>query len=127
MVRRCYQPNCKDYRYYGGKGIGICAEWLKNPLSFYHWFILQPGHGPDATIDRVDPDIGYQPDNCRLVTSRHNARWKSTTIPITANGRSLSGRQWAKELGLGTNYINNYRRQHGKKQTAAFITNRIST
>ena len=104
---RCYNINCKSYRWYGGKGIKVCDEWINNPLSFEEW-ALSNGYQDGLTIDRIDENKDYCPDNCRWVSIEENSKWKSTTNKIEAGGIVDSGRGWSKRLGYDANYINKY-------------------
>jgi hypothetical protein len=75
MKQRCLNPNHDAYRYYGGRGIRICEEWLASFQSFLKWAIGQ-GYQPGLQIDRIDNDVGYSPQNCRFVTAAENAQNK---------------------------------------------------
>jgi hypothetical protein len=72
MVNRCTRPNASDYRYYGARGIVVCARWMD-----FHLFLEDMGERPSwATggIDRVDIDGNYEPDNCRWATRSDQVR-----------------------------------------------------
>ena len=120
MIDRCYKKTTHCYRWYGAKGIKIYKEWLNNPLSFEKW-ALENGYADNLTIDRIDENKDYHPDNCRWITLENNVRYKSTTDLITIDSKTLTGRQWAKELKLGCNVINTYVRAYGKENTIEFI------
>ena len=121
MKRRCYSVECRDYRWYGAKGIKICYEWLNNPQSFDSW-ALTNGYDNTLTIDRIDEDKDYCPENCRWISLENNAKYKSTTSLIEVNGQAHTGKDWSKILGLGANRINTYIREHGIENTIEFIS-----
>lgn len=76
MKTRCYNPNSRDYQYYGGRGIAICAEWLSDFATFQNW-AMSHGYRDDLSIDRINVNGNYCPDNCRWATAteqRHNRR-----------------------------------------------------
>lgn len=123
MIQRCYNQNEKSYAQYGAKGIKVCDEWLDNPKSFEDWSIKN-GYKDDLTIDRIDSSKDYSPNNCRWVTFSDNARYKSTTRLTTVDGLILTGREWADELNIGTNTINNMFKEHPYEQVVEFIRRR---
>lgn len=81
MKKRCYNPKYKQYKDYGGRGIKVCDEWLHDYANFKQ-FALENGYNPQAgfgecTIDRINVDGDYSPDNCRFVdikTQNNNKR-----------------------------------------------------
>ena len=69
MKSRCGNPNATSYRIYGGRGIAVCDEWKNDFMSFYNWAINN-GYSDDLSIDRIDNDKGYCPENCRWATAK---------------------------------------------------------
>lgn len=120
ITQRCYYSSNKTYRWYGAKGIGVCDEWLNNPKSFEDWAVSH-GYKDGLTIDRIDSNKDYCPDNCRWVTPSDNSKYKSTTSYINVDGEIHTGRDWAAILALSTNIINKYIRTYGLDNTIEFI------
>lgn len=120
MKSRCYNSKSKDYRWYGEKGIKICDEWMNNPKLFEEWAINN-GYADNLTIDRINENKNYCPENCQWITIKRNAKYKSTTSLINIDGEIHTGREWADILHLGTNIINTYIRKYGEENTKDFI------
>ena len=73
MKQRCLNLKCRAYKYYGGKGIEVCDEWKNSYLTFKAW-ALANGYQQNLTIDRINSDGNYCPENCRWLTLSENAR-----------------------------------------------------
>ena len=78
MKQRCYNPNSQEFHLYGGKGIIVCEEWINDLAVFVNW-ALTHGYKPGLTIDRIDSNGDYCPENCQWLTRADNAR-KSVVI-----------------------------------------------
>lgn len=101
MRGRCYSNKNKDYRYYGERKIKICDEWLNDFYSFYAWSIKN-GYKQGLSIDRIDNDGDYSPNNCRWVTTKEQANNKRRKLYVTFEGQTLSVAEWSKKLGIPT-------------------------
>lgn len=94
-------PGNKDYRYYGGRGIEICDRWN----DFWN-FVADMGYKPDGyTLDRIEGDKGYSPENCRWATRKEQTINRSQTIRISYNGTEQTILEWSEELGLSEKTI----------------------
>lgn len=103
MIQRCTNPNSTYFPRYGGRGITVCHEW-RTRNNFKEW-ALSHGYHNDLTIDRIDNDKGYSPDNCRWVTPSQNCCNRSTTHFVTAFGKRQSLMEWSRELNISYNTL----------------------
>lgn len=84
MIERCRNKNRADYRRYGGRGITVCERWMD-----FNNFIEDMGQRPDgATLDRIDNDWGYAPENCRWASRKVQSL--NSTSSVVVDGKSLS-------------------------------------
>lgn len=113
MIQRCENPNDKLYHRYGGRGICVCNEWYDFE-NFLDWS-LNSGYQPDLTIDRIDNDDGYYPENCRWANRITQGNNTSTNRRITYGGETHTIAEWSRLFGV--NYDRLYRRiQKGDMQ-----------
>lgn len=104
MKQRCYNITDRDYKYYGSRGINMDI-WRDNFHLFYHWSLAN-GYSSELSIDRIDNNKSYGPDNCRWVTALEQNNNQSSNHRILFDGKNLTITQWAKELhiSIGTIY-----------------------
>lgn len=79
MIQRCYNEKSKSFKYYGGKGIIVCEEWLNSFQTFYDWAMAN-GYEEHLTIDREDNDGNYEPSNCRWITLAEQQKNRSNNV-----------------------------------------------
>lgn len=99
IKERCYKPYNHSYPNYGGRGITICDEWFNDFKSFYDWS-MSHGYKDNLTIDRIDVNGNYSPDNCRWVDMKTQNNNKRSNIYLTYNGKTQTIKQWAEELNI---------------------------
>ena len=105
MKDRCTNPNCPEYHAYGGRGISVCEEW-NDAATFILWAIGN-GYRDHLSIDRIDNDKGYSPENCRWATRGVQANNKSNNRLITIDGVTRTAAQWEDLMGLRRNIVHN--------------------
>ena len=118
MKTRCNNPHSKDFSNYGGRGIKICNEWDNDFITFRNW-ALANGYSDKLTIDRVDNNKGYNPDNCRWVGKDVQGINKRNCINITYKGKTQTISQWSRKTGINRSTIK-YRYSHGYSVTEIF-------
>lgn len=99
MISRCTNINSTGYNNYGGRGISVCHQWLNSYMDFKQW-ALANGYVDNLSIDRIDTNGDYEPNNCRWSTKAEQNNNKRNHILITLNGRTQNAKQWADELGV---------------------------
>lgn len=105
MRKRCNNPHDPAYENYGGRGICICKEW-DDFATFRDW-AESNGYADDLTIDRMDVNGNYEPDNCRWATYGEQANNTRSNRRITFDGKTLTIAEWSTELGIPASTISN--------------------
>ncbi|WP_333604079.1 hypothetical protein [Lactobacillus acetotolerans] len=98
MRKRCRSVNDKDYANYGKRGIRVCDDW-KEFKNFKDWSIKN-GYRGGLSIDRIDVDSGYNPNNCRWVDDTIQANNRTNNHKITVDEETLTLSEWSKKTGI---------------------------
>ena len=98
MLDRCENPNVENYPLYGGRGIRVCAEW--HDIQEFEKWAEQTGYEPGLTLDRIDVNGDYCPNNCRWATRKEQANNRRNTLYITFLGETHTLSEWAEMLGV---------------------------
>lgn len=122
---RCYNPNCREYPNYGGRGIKMCDEWL-DPKNFVEWAYAN-GYDKDApkgqcTIDRINVDGNYEPSNCRFITNQEQQNNRRDCHFIEYQGEVHTIADWARKFNVPYPTLRNALMLDGKT-IEQFITN----
>lgn len=106
MLRRCYDPECREYRYYGARGITVCDEWRESLESFYRW-ARSSGYERGLTLDREDTDGNYCSENCRWVSMLVQSRNRRCVEKFEGKCQT----EWAEVLGISVSTFYNMKRK----------------
>ena len=113
MKARCSYSSQPGYKSYGARGIKVCEEWEKSFLAFAEW-ALSHGYNDVLTLERIDIDKGYAPDNCTWITLGEQSNNRRTNVRITYCGETLNLSQWCKLFGK------DYRRVHNRMKKSGW-------
>lgn len=113
MRDRCYRTNNQNYARYGGRGIAVCDEWRRSFVGFQRW-ALENDYRSDNSIDRIDGDGPYHPDNCRWATDKMQARNKSeakSNLMVEHDGKRMNLSEWSRATNIGyTTLVRRYKK-----------------
>ena len=97
IKQRCFNPNTEHYGRYGGRGITMCEAWAND----YAAFLADVGEQPKGmTLERIDNDKGYEPNNVRWSSRKDQANNRVTNVVVEYQGMSKTLAQWADHLGM---------------------------
>lgn len=115
MKNRCTNKNLDSYKYYGGRGITVYDEWLKFE-NFNEWS-MENGYDDHLTLDRVDNNKGYGPDNCRWASRSQQMNNTRQNTKVEINGENKTIAEWAEETNINysTLYNRYWRGDRGEK------------
>lgn len=106
MKDRCFNKRNKSYHRYGERGVTVCDEWSGENgfINFYNWAIKN-GYREDLTIDRINNDGNYTPDNCRWATRKEQMNNVNYNVFLELDGEEHTISQWSDILGIGQDTI----------------------
>ena len=102
MLQRCYNPKNEEYLNYGGRGIGVVAEWRRSFIAFHRAMGDRP---QGRSLNRINNDEGYNPDNCEWQTQVGQMRNTRRNRLLTFRGETLPLTAWAERLGLADKLV----------------------
>lgn len=103
-IDRCHNPKAQEYHRYGARGITVCEEWRENRERFIEWAVSN-GYAKGLTIDRIDNNRGYAPDNCRFVTQQENTNNRRNTVLVEIDGKKIPCTEAARIYGISAGKI----------------------
>ena len=100
---RCFNKNNKKYKSYGGRGITVCKEWLD--FKNFHYWAINNGYKKGLSIERIDVNGNYEPDNCKWIPMEQQSKNRRCVINYSLNGKKMNINEWTKFLGCGKETI----------------------
>ena len=97
IKERCYNKKCKHYHSYGGRDIKVCDKWIENFQAFYEDMGLKP---KGKSLDRIDNNGDYSPENCRWATPKEQCNNKRFNVHLTINGETKTITEWSRITGV---------------------------
>jgi len=116
MIQRCHNQNDSRYSRYGGRGISVCERWRDSFEAFFKDMGRRPS--PQHSIDRIDNEKGYSPENCRWASRKEQARNTRESRILTLGGKSMTIAEWAEVTGIPAHTIHS-RLSRGQSVTDA--------
>ncbi len=118
MKSRCFCLNAFGYERYGGRGITVCEKWMR-----FEGFLDDMGERPEGTsLDRIDNNGNYEPDNCRWATAKQQQRNTQKNVRLTFNGKTRCLKEWAEIVGINHHTIRSRIRKSGWSTEKALTT-----
>jgi len=105
MKSRCYNRSHKSYKDYGGRGITVCDEWINDYKEFRNWAKVN-GYSKELTIDRIDNDGNYNPDNCRWASVSCQQRNKRSNVYVLYGNETLTKAEVMERTGITKYQLN---------------------
>lgn len=111
MKSRCYNKNNNSYKRYGGRGITVCEEWKNSPESFFEW-AFSHGYQEGLSIDRIDNNKGYEPNNCRWIPKERQSANRRYNNRIAYSGNYYTLAEACRITGVCRDSVMTKTRRH---------------
>lgn len=121
MRQRCYNENDYSYKNYGGREIKVCDEWYNDFTAFYNWSI-EHNYQENLTIDRIDNNGNYEPENCRWVSKLIQSNNTRFNKYITINNETKSLADWCRYYNLNYNSVEQRINRYHWEPSKALLT-----
>ena len=123
MYCRCYYKSTNQYKNYGGKGIKVCEEWkhIEGFVNFYNWAMAN-GYRDDLTLDRIDNEKNYSPQNCRWVTYKQQCRNRTNNVYYTFKGETKTSKEWCEIYNISQTTLNDRLKRNWTLEQALTIS-----
>lgn len=106
IKQRCYNPNNHAYHRYGGRGITMCDEWRNSFEAFRDWAYANGyDENDELTIDRINNNEGYSPENCRFATKKEQSLNRERSVVCEYKGVKYTSWDFATKFGIGTSFV----------------------
>lgn len=123
MYCRCYYKSTNQYKNYGGKGIKVCEEWkhIEGFVNFYNWAMAN-GYRDGLTLDRIDNEKNYSPQNCRWVTYKQQCRNRTNNVYYTFKGETKTSKEWCEIYNISQTTLNDRLKRNWTLEQALTIS-----
>lgn len=98
MILRCTDKNNRDYKHWGGRGITVCEEWASDYFCFHKW--AEERYKKGLSLDRIDNNKGYFPENCRYTTPRIQCNNRRSNRLVKLNGKTKTLSDWLRTYNI---------------------------
>ena len=124
MKTRCHNPNIPKAKNYLNRGIFVGQEWSDSYKAFETW-ALSHSYTENLTIDRINNNDGYYPENCRWATLIEQGCNKRNNVFITINGEKCTLSEWSRKIKVSYKLLADYKYRYGLSATTQYIQKKI--
>lgn len=123
MRSRCYSKNNPSYQHYGGRGIEVCEKWRNDYDAFFNDMSPRP---TNHSLDRIDVNKNYSPENCRWATITEQLRNQRRNVKVTAHGETLVLAEWAEKTGISLSTLSKRHTKYGRENEELITVGRLN-